>query len=70
MGAKKPFCFPLILLPKGVGSRQNPHVQPQGPLLLAKVSFVRFDSADWTISGYDHTVSSSVFQTSPIIIVV
>ena len=29
--------------------------------LSAKVLVVRFDSADSTISGYNHTVSSSVF---------
>ena len=57
---KSPFCFPSILLPRGIESRQNPVT------LSAKVSFVRFDSADWTISGYNHKLSSSLFQTLPL----
>ena len=36
-------------------------IQSQGPTLSAKVSVVRFDSEDSTTSGYNHTVSSSVF---------
>ena len=36
------------------------------PLDQLSVSFVRLDSANGTISGYNHIVSSLVFRTLPI----
>ena len=38
------------------------YVQAQGPPLPAKVSFVRVGLAHWTQSGYNRTVSTSVFS--------
>ena len=43
----------------------KPHyVQAQGPPLSPKISFVSIDPADWTVSGYNHPVSTSVFSVS------
>ena len=38
------------------------YIQRQGPLLSAKVSFVRFDSANWTISD-DIVIDEFVFES-------
>ena len=48
------------------------HIQtpPQGSHLFGKGSFVTFDPANLEAIGNKHAVSDSVFQRSPIIIVV
>ena len=46
------------------------YVEAQGPLLSTEVSFVRIDPGDWKLPQDNQRVSSSVFQRSPIIIVV
>ena len=49
----------------------EPHyVEAQGPPLSTGVSFVRIDPGDWKLPQDNQRVSSSVFQRSPIIIVV
>ena len=45
-------------------------VEAQGPLLSTEVSFVKIDPGDWKLPQDNQRVSSSVFQRSPIIIVV
>ena len=48
----------------------KPHyIQAQGPPLFAKVSFARIDPADWTVSGYNHPVSTSVFSVRSYLLV-
>ena len=46
------------------------YYQAQGPPLSAKVSFVKIDPGDWKLPQDNQRVSGSVFQRSPIIIVV
>ena len=46
------------------------YVQAQGPPLSTEVSFVRIDPGDCKLPQDNQRVSSSVFQRSPIIIVV
>ena len=46
------------------------YVEAQGPLLSTEVSFVKIDPGDWKLPQDNQRVSSSVFQRSPIIIVV
>ena len=46
------------------------YYQAQGPPLSTGVSFVRIDPGDWKLPQDNQRVSSSVFQRSPIIIVV
>ena len=48
----KPFSFPSIIISIGVGLGINP-ITNTATHLSGKVSFVKFDSADWTISGYN-----------------
>ena len=46
------------------------YVEAQGPPLSTEVSFVRIDPGDWKLPQDNQRVSSLVFQTSPITIVV
>ena len=46
------------------------YVQAQGPPLSTEVSFVRIDPGDCKLPQDNQRVSSSVFQRSPILIVV
>ena len=46
------------------------YYQAQGPPLSSGVSLVRIDPGDWKLPQDNQMVSSSVFQRSPIIIVV
>ena len=46
------------------------YVEAQGPPLATGVSFARIDPGDWKLPQDNQRVSNSVFQRSPIIIVV
>ena len=53
---KTPFCFPLVLLLRAFSAttwiKVEPHyIELQGPLLSAKVSYIRIYLADWKFPG-------------------
>ena len=52
MGAKRPFLFSFYTTTQSHWIKMKPrYVEPQGPPLSAKVSFVRVDPEDLTLSG-------------------
>ena len=67
MAAKSPFCWHSILPHKCIGSRWNPVIIKP---LSAKISFVKIDPGVWKLPQDKQRVSSLLFETSPIIIVV
>ena len=53
---KSPFCFPTILLPRGIDSKRNPIMLD--PLFLPRYqSFPRIDPADWKLPEDNQRVS-------------
>ena len=46
------------------------YLEAQGPLLTAKISFVRIDPADWKLPGNNKSVSNSVFSVNSSIVLV
>ena len=70
MAAKSPFLFAFNTTTSMYWIKVEPlYVEAQGPLLSTEV-FVRIDAGDWKLPQDNQRVSSSVFQRSPIIIVV
>ena len=46
---------------------QPHHVEAYGPLLSAKVLFVRIDPADWKLPGDNQSMSNSAFEVTRIV---
>ena len=63
---KSAFCFPSVLLPRGIESMWNPITLKRMDLLSAKVSFVGIYPADWKLPGDNQRVLSSVFKVTQI----
>ena len=70
ISGKYPFLLPHHSYLETLTKLETTYKPPQGSHLFGKGSFVTFDPANLEAIGNKHAVSDSVFQRSPIIIVV